>query len=84
MNKVLRVLGTIILCAGLLVTVLLAMNLGFDYRYSFMKEMNIPRFFGILAGGLFASTVSSCWFFFCANVLEKLDKLISLQEDKKE
>lgn len=84
MNKVLRVLGTIILCAGLLVTVLLAMNLGFDYRYSFMKEMNIPRFFGILAGGLFASAVSSCWFFFCANVLEKLDRLISLQEDKKE
>lgn len=83
MNKLLRVLGTIILCIGIAASFLVAYYVG-QAGYSYYTGMDIGSFLGVLIAGLFISTVSSCWFFFCANVLEKLDKLISLQEDKKE
>ena len=83
MIKLLRVLGTIILCIGIVASFLVAYHVG-QAGYSYYTGMDLGSFLGILIAGLFLSAVSSCWFFFCAGVLEKLDRLISLQEGKKD
>lgn len=84
MSKVLKVLATIILCLGLIGSVVLAFNLGYDYPYSFMKEMNVPRFFGILVGGLLTTAITSGFLFFCGNVLDKLDEILYYLKNKKD
>ena len=83
MSKFLKTLAAIILCLGLIGSFILAFNLGYDYPYSFMKEMNIPRFFGILVGGVLTTAIMSGFLFFCGEVLDKLEEILSCLKNNK-
>lgn len=84
MSKFLRTVGAVFLSLGIIASVVLAFNLGFDYPYSFMKVLNPARFFGILVGGLLASAITSGILFFCGDALDKLDEILSYLKNKKD
>ena len=76
MSKFLKVLAALFLCIGIIASFVLAFNFGYDYPYSFLKEINIPRFLGILVGGILTASVTFGVLYFFGEVLDKLDEIL--------
>ena len=66
MSKFLKVLAALFLCIGIIASFVLAFNFGYDYPYSFLKEINIPRFLGILEQR-YADTCELGLYFHCTS-----------------
>lgn len=83
MSKFLKTLAAIILCLGLIGSFILAKTFGYDLLGYSLRELNVGRFIAILAGGVLTTLISFGLLFGFAEVLDKLDEILSWLKNHK-